>query len=226
VLIWIWRMRVVTEGPVPPEMRTAGPRPSVWRSLLAWQVTLTMGLQSTVFYTLVIWLPSIEADAKIPPAAAGAHLFVFQAVGIGSALVVSALMTRARDQRLIASLITVPILIAFAGMLISPGLVLVWVGFAGLTSGGSITVALALIGLRTRVPADTARLSGMTQGVGYLLASCGPIVAGWMRAATGTWTAVIALLIVLTVLQGIVGFLAGRNRFVGDSRRTAGISPR
>lgn len=221
LVLWAVRMRAVGDtGEVGADVvRTidpSGPHHSIWRSALAWQVTLTMGLQSTVFYTMVNWLPSIEADAGVAPATAGLHLFLYQAIGIVAALVASALMSRTADQRLIASMINIPILVAFAGMMIMPGLLTVWAVLAGLTSGGSITVALALIGLRTRLAADTARLSGMAQGVGYLLAAGGPVAAGWLRQTTGSWSPVIVMLIVLTVLQGGAGFLAGRNRYVGE----------
>lgn len=223
LVFWAVRMRAVggvSDVRVNSEalntLSTAGPHHSVWRSPLAWQVTITMGLQSTVFYTMVNWLPSVEADAGVAPATAGLHLFLYQAIGILAALIASALMSRTADQRLIASMINIPILIAFAGMLIMPQLLTVWAVLAGLTSGGSITVALALIGLRTRLAADTARLSGMAQGVGYLLAAGGPVAAGWLRGTTGSWTAVIVMLIVLTLLQGAAAFLAGRNRYVGE----------
>lgn len=218
MLVWAARMRGTgdLQTEVPGTLDTTGPHHSIWRSPLAWQVTLAMGLQSTVFYTMVNWLPSIEADAGVAPATAGLHLFLYQAIGIGAALGASALMSRAADQRMIASMINIPILIALAGMLIIPQLLAVWAMLAGLTSGGSITVALALIGLRTRLAADTARLSGMAQGVGYLLAAGGPVAAGWLRGATGEWTSVILMLVMLTLLQAVAGFLAGRNRYVGE----------
>lgn len=218
VLVWAARMRAVgaPESAVPGTIDPTGPHHSIWRSALAWQVTLAMGLQSTVFYTMVNWLPSIEADAGVRPATAGLHLFLYQAIGIGAALAASALMSRTADQRMIASMINIPILISLSGMLIMPQLLVVWAVLAGLTSGGSITVALALIGLRTRLAADTARLSGMAQGVGYLLAAGGPVAAGWLRQTTGSWTPAIVMLIVLTLFQAVAGYLAGRNRYVGE----------
>jgi CP family cyanate transporter-like MFS transporter len=195
---------------------TSGPHHSMWRSPLAWQVTLHMGVQSTVFYTLVNWLPSIEAEAGVSPAVAGLHLFLYQAIGIGAALAASALMTRSTSQRMIAGLITVPILVALIGMLVLPDLLALWAVLCGMTSGGSITVALALIGLRTRLASDTARLSGMAQGVGYLLAAGGPVAAGALRALTGSWAPVIVMLMLLTLLQAVTGYLGGRNRYVGE----------
>ncbi|QGN34281.1 MFS transporter [Microlunatus sp. Gsoil 973] len=217
-LVWAVRMRgsVPVQTVVPAVLDPAERHHSIWRSPLAWQVTLHMGLQSTVFYTLVNWLPSIEADAGVSPAVAGLHLFLYQAIGIGAALAASALMTRSTSQRMVAGLITVPILVALVGMLVRPELLALWAVLCGLTSGGSITVALALIGLRTRLATDTARLSGMAQGVGYLLAAGGPVAAGALRSLTGSWIPVIVMLIVLTLLQAVSGYLGGRNRYVGE----------
>src|SRR5699024_9512849 len=38
---------------------------NLWRSPLAWQVTLFMGLQSLVFYVLIAWLPEIVMQQGI-----------------------------------------------------------------------------------------------------------------------------------------------------------------
>ncbi len=226
--IWGLRMRML---PTPTEAAVAvvgrpgsagGPaRPTtpVWRSALAWQVTLHLGVQSTIFYALVNWLPSLEADSGVPAAVAGSHLFIYQAVGIGAALSLIAAMGRRADQRLVAGLLTVPMFIGLLGLLLAPQAAALWIGMAGLTSGGSIAMALALIGLRTRTAIDTARLSGMAQGFGYLIAAGGPASAGALRAATGGWHAVIWMLIGLTVAQTVLGILAGRDRYVGEHHR-------
>jgi CP family cyanate transporter-like MFS transporter len=225
LVIWGLRMRLLPTPPVAaPAIGTAagqpvvpaGRRPPIWRSALAWQVTLHMGVQSTVFYTLVNWLPSLETQSGVPAAVAGTHLFVYQAVGIGAALAMIAVMGRRADQRLAASLLTVPMVIGLVGLLVAPGAAVLWIALAGVTSGGSIAMALALIGLRARDAVDTSRLSGMAQGFGYLLAASGPVVAGALRASTGGWQAVIVMLLGLTVAQGILGALAGRDRYVGD----------
>lgn len=222
--VWALRMRRL---PAPTEpaaeatgtagtRATAGRRRPVWRSALAWQVTLHMGVQSTIFYALVNWLPSLEADSGVPAAVAGSHLFLYQAVGIAAALSLIAAMGRRADQRLVAGLLTVPMFVGLVGLLLVPQLAVLWICLAGVTSGGSIAMALALIGLRSRTATDTARLSGMAQGFGYLIAAGGPASAGALRAATGGWQAVIWMLLGLTVAQAILGVLAGRDRYVGE----------
>ncbi|SDS70564.1 MFS transporter [Microlunatus soli] len=220
MIIWAVRMRLVEH---PTAIVPAGigdhdrRRQRLWRSALAWQVTLHMGLQSTVFYTLVNWLPAIEAEHGTTAAAAGSHLFLYQAVGIAAAFAVTVLMGRRDDQRGIAIMVALPMLIALTGLLLWPDLVVIWAVLGGMTSGSSVALALAMMGLRTGDPADTARLSGMAQGFGYLLAAGGPIAAGSIRELTGSWSAVIIILIALTLLQATVGRLAGRDRVIGTT---------
>src|SRR5690606_35256818 len=49
----------------------AGRSAPIWRSALAWQVTLFLGINSTIYYVVIGWLPIILADAGLSPAQAG-----------------------------------------------------------------------------------------------------------------------------------------------------------
>ena len=86
---------------------------------------------------------------------------------------------------------------------------------AGLSSGASFSLALALAPLRTTTPAATVRLSGMAQSFGYLIAAAGPVVAGWLAAAT-SWAVVVAAIVVLALVQAGLGYLAGERRHLED----------
>jgi len=59
-------------------------------------------------------------------------------------------------------------------------------------------------------PATAASLSAFAQGAGYLVASLGPLLLGFLHAATGGWTIPVVVLLVLAVAQVISGWLAGR----------------
>jgi CP family cyanate transporter-like MFS transporter len=76
------------------------------------------------------------------------------------------------------------------------------------------SLALTVIALRARTGEDTARLSGMAQGFGYLLAAAGPLAFGLLHDATGGWTAPLAVLLVVIVAQTVAGARAGRPRHV------------
>jgi CP family cyanate transporter-like MFS transporter len=71
-------------------------------------------------------------------------------------------------------------------------------------------VALALISLRGRTPHETTQLSGMAQSLGYLLATAGPIAAGFLHELTGTWTAALLMVAAIAGLQILVALRVGR----------------
>ncbi len=212
--VWVVRGRVLPT-PLPAAPDTT-PGVSMWRSATAWQVTAFMGLQSTTFYLLVTWLPSIETGLGVDRAAAGWHLSVYQVVGIVAGLGATALMGRRTDQSLLTAVAGSALVVAMIGLLWAPHLVLLWVLVAGMSSGATFIIAVSLFGLRTRTVAQTAQLSGMAQCLGYLLAACGPVLAGAIFDLTGTWTTVLLLVAVCAAAQAVVGAFAGRDRYTHD----------
>jgi CP family cyanate transporter-like MFS transporter len=100
------------------------------------------------------------------------------------------------------------------GLLVAPAAApLLWSVLVGL--GMSVfSLALTVIALRARTGEDTARLSGMAQGFGYLLAALGPFLFGLLRELTGGWTVPFIMLLVVFVAQVTFGALAGRRRFI------------
>jgi CP family cyanate transporter-like MFS transporter len=177
-----------------------------------------MGLQSSTYYLLVTWLPQIEADDLGTSArTAGWLLFAMQIAGICAGLVIGPVLHRLPDQRFAAAGVSALIGIAALGLLVVPTWHVLWVVLAGVSTGASIVVALSLFAARTRTPHDAGRLSGMAQGVGYLIAAGGPVLAGLLHGATGSWTSTMIAVIVIALAQLVVGFLAGRDRFVGET---------
>ena len=194
------------------------PRPSrpVWRSPIAWGIMLLFGANSLTSYALFAWLPTRLTEAGMAPSTAGVMLAVFGGMGVPAALIVPHLA--ARYQRIL--LLTVQFAACFAigllGLLLAPlHLTLLWVVVAGWGSGG-FSLALTLIGLRSRTPASAGRLSGFAQGFGYLLAGFGPIVAGVLRERTGGWTAPFVVLVAVLTLMIVGGALAAPNKAVED----------
>ena len=132
---------------------------------------------------------------------AGVMLAVFGGMGVPAALVVPTLAARFGRMALLATQFAVSFAIGVLGLLLAPlHLTLLWVVIAGWGSGG-FSLALTLIGLRSRSPAGAGRLSGFAQGLGYLMAGLGPIIAGVLRQETGGWTAPFVVLVAILVLM-------------------------
>jgi CP family cyanate transporter-like MFS transporter len=174
-----------------------------------------MALQSTGYYILIAWLPSIEGAAGIGSTAAGLHQLLLNGFGIAGSIVCSAAIGRFRDQRPLGVLAPLLFMTAAAGILIAPRLSAFWCSLAGVAGGANIVLALSFFGLRTSHHTQAAALSGMAQSVGYLVAAAGPIAVGALHDLTGSWTPALVTVIVLDLALVCVGYLAGRDRVVG-----------
>ena len=66
--------------------------------------------------------------------------------------------------------------------------------------------------LRGGAPGSVATLTAMALSVGYLTAALGPWLAGVLHDVTGGWTATLAFLLAVTLLQLVPGLPAARDR--------------
>lgn len=184
-------------------------------SALAWQVTVYMGLQSTVYYTMVTWLPTIQISAGATPVQAGWYHFAFQACGLVGTLFAAFMIPRLREQSGLGTVFAASAVIGLLGLLFVPSLSLLWALFIGFCTGGAIVLAMALFGLRTTDYHRAAALSSMAQSVGYLFAALGPVMIGLLKDASGSWTAPLLVMVGVAVAQGVFIALAGRRRTLG-----------
>ena len=210
---------VIARGRTGHEVRAvpaAGARPvSVWRSPLAWQVTLFMGMQSTWTYVLIAWMPTIFTDHGMSRSTAGL-VFAFNTLTqIVGAFAVPLLAGRTRGQRPLIVLVTALVAAGYVGLLVAPveGAWL-WSAVLGVGQGGALGLALTLIVLRSGDAVTASALSGMAQAVGYLLGAAGPLAAGALHQATGSWTLPIALVLGVCAVALAAGLLAARDRTV------------
>lgn len=204
-----------------PAERAAGPSRAyavrgLWTDRLAWQVTVFMGMQSALAYTVFGWLAPILRDRGLGAVEAGLLLSVSVVAQAAGSLVGPALATRRASQSLANVLAMVAGMVGLLGCLYGP-LSAVWL-FAvvlGLAQGALIAIGLTIIALRAPDPLLAAHLSSMAQTVGYLLASAGPLVAGLLHGWTGGWGAVAFFSCVLGLVGCLAGLGAGRPRHIG-----------
>lgn len=194
----------------------ASPVGGLWRSPLAWAVTLYMGLQSSLAYCVFGWLPTLLMERGVGALQAGFVFSVSVLLQLVTAFSGPWLATRiGRDQRPVLVLMLGIALAGLLGCLWAPlGTLWLWAVLLGLGQGGQFSVALLLVVLRAPNPQRAAQLSGMAQGVGYTLAAFGPLAVGLLHDATGGWGAVGGLFVLLTAAAAIAGWWAGQNRQV------------
>ena len=221
-VVWLFLLRGERSADSPAADTSRGEHRygGLWRSPLAWRVTLFMGLQSVVFYASIAWLPEVLQGDGLGAAQAGWMVSLMQFVGIPAALFAPILAGRRPSQR---SFLAVAALLSGAGilgLLFSGGAATVlWVSLLGLGQGASISLALVLFALRTTDAEEAAALSGMAQSVGYLLAAAGPFLFGVLHDLTQSWSLPLALLFAVAVALLFAGLGAGRDACVTPEHR-------
>jgi CP family cyanate transporter-like MFS transporter len=82
----------------------------------------------------------------------------------------------------------------------------------GLGLGASLSIAYTLISLRTGEDRTTAKLSGMVQSSGYVLAALGPMLFGFSLDLFNNWNLLIYFMLFFSAQFLFFGIPAGRDR--------------
>ncbi|MDM4092511.1 CynX/NimT family MFS transporter [Klebsiella oxytoca] len=184
----------------------------IWRSALAWQVTLFLGINSLVYYVIIGWLPAILQSIGYSEAQAGSLHGLLQLATAAPGLAIPLILHRLKDQRGIAVLVAMMCAVSALGLWFLPGQAIMWTLIFGFGSGATMILGLTFIGLRASSAHQAAALSGMAQAVGYLLAACGPPVMGKIHDASGDWHIPLIAVALISVVMAVFGALAGRDR--------------
>lgn len=211
ILPWLFTLRhahhAAASATAPLHARAFRP----WRSKTAWALATLFSVSSLNAYALYAWLPQVLADLKgLDQLTAGAQLSVFAALGVPAALLAPIVATRDTWVRPAALGAAASFIVGFTLLLVLPPaattLAITVIGFGAFL----FPLCLALIGLRSATPAGAAALSGFVQGIGYLVASLGPLALGVFDALTHSWAPAVVFLLVTGVVAIPAAIVAGR----------------
>lgn len=214
MIIWFPQLRENSVGK-PIKSTTSGYK-GLWSSLLAWQVTLFIGLQSFLFYCTIAWLPAILESHGMSLTLAGWILSIMQLAGLPATFATPVIAERFVHQRGIVLFLGLLHLAGLFALIYSSNniLLIASVICIGVAQSASFSLALTFIGLRTTDAKQAASLSGMSQSIGYLLAAIGPSLIGFLFDQTHSWTIPLYVLGIINVLLTVAGIGAGRNQYV------------
>src|SRR5690606_12826608 len=190
---------------------------SAWRSSLAWNVSVFMGLQSFLFYSFAAWLPTVLLSWGMSYERSGWMLSYIQMAQLPIMLIGPILAGKMKDQSPLVWFTFVLLLLGIGGVIFGKtDYIIISVILLGISLGLAFTLATMFFVLRTKNILEAADLSGMAQSVGYWLAACGPPAFGALYEITGTWYASLGMLVVAIVLLFITGLASAKDRYVHD----------
>lgn len=213
LIVWLPQLRNHTPGTVTTarSLHSKG----IWRSSLAWQVTLFLGINSLVYYVIIGWLPAILISHGYSEAQAGSLHGLLQLATAAPGLLIPLVLHKLKDQRGIAIGVALMCAVSAIGYWLLPQQAVLWTLIFGFGSGATMILGLTFIGLRAGSAHQAAALSGMAQSVGYLLAACGPPVMGKIHDASGDWHIPLIAVAIISLIMAVFGGLAGRDREIG-----------
>lgn len=186
---------------------------NVWKSKLAWQITLFMGAQSVMYFTLITWLPDMLISRGMNPVNAGFISSLMQIVSLIGSYFAPGILLKLKEQSKVILIVGIGYIFGYLGLLPQ----IEWLTYASLTViglglGASLSIVYTLISLRTAEDRTTAKLSGMVQSSGYVLAALGPMLFGISLDFFNNWNLLIYFMIFFSFQFLLFGLPAGRDR--------------
>lgn len=199
---------------------TGGATVNLWRDGIAWGVTGFMTLQAALAFIVLGWLPAILQSRGLDPLASGYLTSASVFSQTLTALLVPIFAARLRGQKLLVVAALGFSAVGFAGLTMGwwPG-ALFWAVVLGLGQGANFGLALVFIGLRSANAGIAARLSSMSQSIGYTLAAGGPLLAGLVRQWSSAVEGQVILFAVIAFLALLSGLVAGAPHLIGEAKR-------
>lgn len=183
-----------------PAGRTALVAPP-WRDVRAWQIALFFGGESGLYFVILAWFAPLYEDNGWSPTRAGLLLTLLSVSQAVATLLVTWRARRIHDRRPILfgslALLAVGMFAVAVAPFSAPA---VWAVLLGVGNGIVFPAMLVLPVDYGPDPQTAARLAGMGFGVGYLLASLGPVLTGSLRQLTGSYAAPFATYGVICLL--------------------------
>ncbi|MTB64558.1 MFS transporter [Streptococcus sp. zg-86] len=207
-LFWLPNMRQNHHTAQTEVMATS----SLWKNKYAVIFLVFSGLQSMLFYTELTWLPTMAQTAGLAQAQAGFLAGIFSLVSIPVSMVIPGIVSRLKkEQRAIMMTgLSCLTLMGLVLMLFTPTTFIMWLIIhllLGLSVSALFPYMMLSLSLKTSNSQATARLSGMVQTGGYLIAAIGPAVLGYSYSIAASWVPLIISLLLVTLGMIVTIFL-------------------
>ncbi len=192
----------------------------IYKNLNAWKIAAFMGIQSFMFYGIIVWLPKIIVEKGYNVDIATQITLISQCVAIPIALFGPILLTRLRAKYkpfYMAGLCSLYFISLTLLLLCDDSIILYIIAILlGMPMGGVFSIALLFISQKSSTLFISTKLSAMSQGCGYLIASLAPFLMGGLHDIFGSFAIGILTFAFMGFLLSILGLFAYRADIIEE----------
>jgi len=204
----VWLVVLRRNRRAAPLLAPPPPGPRFRPDLLAALLAAAFASQSSSYYGITTWLPTLLADERgYTAAVAGTASSVFQLAGIAGAVFVPLLRLRFRPRTVIGLIgllwVSLPVV-----LLVAPEHFVIGSVLGGIAQGGGFTAIFTIIAEVGGDARRTTALSAFVQSCGYLVAAVAPPAVGAVHQSAGNWVAPMLLVLGTTACFLVFGVLA------------------
>lgn len=200
-----------------PQLRVAPGQPTV-RAVgsgrlepRTWLLAGFMATQNVVYYSTVSFLPAVFRSRGALPAEAGLLVSATSLGGLVTVLVVPLAIQRQGCYRAVVAPAAVTSALGVVGALIAPlGTEALCMILLGAAEGSALGLAISMTVSLAKSPSASARLSGASQSVGYLVGAVGLFLTGALHEVTQSWAVPVVVLVALSLAEFAFGWAVVR----------------
>ena len=190
-------------------------RSSIFWSANMWALVFYFGIQSTIFYGTITWLPTILSAKGIPLASAAIAVSISGLIGSLFGLALPALIRNRVDLRNLLTFVAIITAIPYLALaLVHGNALLAWMCVSSIGSALSFPLSLYFVVLKASDHEKTREISTMMQSAGYLIAAGGPALLGLLHDWSGGWNAALYAVCVMCAIQLLVGLKVGKPKLI------------
>ncbi|MYM60800.1 MFS transporter [Vibrio sp. OCN044] len=166
----------------------------------AWLLGIFFGLGTSAYTCVLAWLPPYYFDLGWASKESGLILAFLTSVEVIAGLTIPAIASRNKDRRGILVLLLVCIITGFSGLIMKPEeYALIWASLLGLGIGGLFPMSLIVTMDHVDNPTQAGKLTAFVQGIGYMIAAMSPLVAGYIKDSSSSFTSAWLILAAVAV---------------------------
>ncbi|EEP6475099.1 CynX/NimT family MFS transporter [Campylobacter jejuni] len=187
-------------------------------NLTTWKITLFMGFQSFLAYSLFFWYVQIVVEKGFDKEFSTSMVLFAQLVAAPVSLFGPLLLGKLRQNLhtfYIAGLCSMYV-IAFGILFIFDSKISIIISafIMGFPWGGVFGIALLFIAQKSSNAQIAARLSALAQGFGYLIAAQGQWIIGFLHDKFENFSFAILMLVFVGILVNIFGYLSYKSQII------------